>query len=231
MLNYTPEPSLVSFLAEEEPPIYIGFGSIELEDPRRVRELIFAAIKMAGVRAIVSKDCCEPWMDESCIPEGVLLVGNVPHDWLFDHVSCVVHHGGAGTTAAGITLGRPTVIVPFFGDQFFWGDLIARRGAGPAPIPFTSLTAENLSAAITQALDPRTIEVSRHIADQSRTENGAEVGAQSFHASLNMDELRCDLVPDRVAVCRVKNKNIRLSAFAAKVLFGEGVLSLKDLEL
>lgn len=74
---------------------------------------IFDAVKKSGQRALVSKGWGGFGADEIGIPEGVFMVGNVPHDWLFQHVSCVVHHGGAGTTAAGIACGRPTVVVPF----------------------------------------------------------------------------------------------------------------------
>ena len=80
-------------------------------------KLIFEAVKMTGQRALVSKGWGGLGGSELSIPDGVFMLGNCPHDWLFQHVSCVVHHGGAGTTAAGIALGRPTVIVPFFGDQ------------------------------------------------------------------------------------------------------------------
>ncbi|KAJ9639324.1 hypothetical protein H2199_006357 [Coniosporium tulheliwenetii] len=82
------------------------------------------------------------------------MLGDCPHDWLFERVSCVIHHGGAGTTAAGIAAGKPTIVVPFFGDQPFWGEMIAQAGAGPHPIPFRHLGAYNLAAAIKSALAP-----------------------------------------------------------------------------
>ena len=101
--------------------MYIGFGSIVVDDPVGLTKLIFEAVKLAKVRAIVSKGWGGVGAGE--VPEDVYLIGNCPHDWLFQRVSCVVHHGGAGTTAAGIALGKPTVVVPFFGDQPFWGQV------------------------------------------------------------------------------------------------------------
>jgi UDP:flavonoid glycosyltransferase YjiC (YdhE family) len=91
-----------------EPPVYIGFGSIVVDDPDKFTKMIFEAVKQAGVRALVSKGWGDP-------PESVYMLDNTPHDWLFPKVSCVVHHGGAGTTAIGLKCGKPTMIVPFFG--------------------------------------------------------------------------------------------------------------------
>jgi UDP:flavonoid glycosyltransferase YjiC (YdhE family) len=117
--NYTPDRELAEYLDAGPPPVYIGFGSIVVDDPNAMTKLIFDAVKLTGQRALVSKGWGGFGADRLGIPDGVYMLGNVPHDWLFHRVSCVVHHGGAGTTAAGIACGKPTVIVPFFGDQPF----------------------------------------------------------------------------------------------------------------
>jgi len=89
------------------------------------------------------------------LPETILRVDSIPHDWLFPRVAAVVHHGGSGTTATGLRFGRPTVVVPFFADQPFWGERVYRLGAGPKPIPFTRLSVDNLARAIDLAVsDP-----------------------------------------------------------------------------
>lgn len=119
--NYTPAAGLQAFLDNGPPPVYIGFGSIVLDDPNAMTELIFEAARKTGQRVLLSKGWGGMGADELHIPDGVFMLGNVPHDWLFKHVSCVVHHGGAGTTSAGISAGRPTLVVPFFGDQPFQG--------------------------------------------------------------------------------------------------------------
>ena len=101
--DYTPTPDLQAFLDVGPPPVYIGFGSIVLDDPDAMTELIFDAVRKSGQRVLLSKG----WGgmggegSELRVPSEVFMLGNVPHDWLFKHVSCVVHHGGAGTTAAG----------------------------------------------------------------------------------------------------------------------------------
>ncbi|KAI9792626.1 MAG: hypothetical protein M1835_007759 [Candelina submexicana] len=229
--NYTPAPDLAEFLEAGEPPVYIGFGSIVVDDPNGMTKLIFDAVKKAGVRALVSKGWGGFGAEELGIPEGVFMLGNVPHDWLFKHVSCVVHHGGAGTTAAGIALGRPTVVVPFFGDQPFWGAMVAKAGAGPLPIPYKHLTADSLAASITEALKPQASEKAGDLGARIAEEKGADVGAQSFHTRLDVDSLRCSLAPSRVAVWRVRRTPIRLSALAATVLGNEGLIEFSDLKL
>lgn len=194
-------------------------------------KLIFEAVKKTGCRALVSKGWGGLGADDLGIPEGVFMLGNVPHDWLFQHVSAVVHHGGAGTTAAGIATGKPTVVVPFFGDQPFWGAMVARAGAGPIPIPYKQLTAEKLAAALTEALKPETLERAKELGEKIKEENGAEVGGKSFHDMLDVDHLRCSLAPSRVAIWRVKRTQTRLSALAANVLATEGLISFSDLKL
>jgi UDP:flavonoid glycosyltransferase YjiC (YdhE family) len=200
--NYQPDPDLADFLASGPPPVYIGFGSIVVEDPSAIIKLIFEAIRETGQRALVSKGWGGLGGNELDKPDGVFMLGNCPHDWLFRHVSCVVHHGGAGTTAAGIALGRPTVIVPFFGDQPFWGAMVARAGAGPSPIPFKELTSERLANAILEALKPETLERAKELGERIREEKGCEAGAASFHAQMNVDKLRCMMAPSRPAVWR-----------------------------
>jgi hypothetical protein len=234
--NYQPDSDLADFLASGPPPVYIGFGSIVVEDPNAMTKLIFEAVKKTGQRALVSKGWGGFGGDELGKPDGVFMLGNCPHDWLFQHVSCVVHHGGAGTTSAGIALGRPTVIVPFFGDQPFWGSMVARAGAGPSPIPYKELTAQGLANAILEALKPETLERARELGERIREEKGCEAGAASFHAQMDVDRLRCLMAPGRAAVWRVKTKgsntdDVRLSTFAATVLGNEGVLDVNQLRL
>ncbi|KAH0846692.1 hypothetical protein AYO21_08090 [Fonsecaea monophora] len=234
--NYQPDPTLAEFLAAGPPPVYIGFGSIVVDDPNAMTKLIFDAVKKTGQRALVSKGWGGLGGDDMGKPDNVYMLGNVPHDWLFQHVSCVVHHGGAGTTAAGIALGRPTVIVPFFGDQPFWGAMVARAGAGPMPVPYKELTADRLADAILEALKPETLERARELGERIKEEKGTEVGAASFHAQMDLDRLRCMLAPSRPAVWSVRTKgsnteDLRLSAFAATVLGNEGLLDVNQLTI
>ncbi|KAH6712110.1 hypothetical protein BKA61DRAFT_485843 [Leptodontidium sp. MPI-SDFR-AT-0119] len=228
--SFTPAPELLKFLADGPPPVYIGFGSIVVDDPDAMTTMIFSAVKKLGIRALVSKGWGGLGGDALEIPDNVFMLGNVPHDFLFQHVSAVVHHGGAGTTAAGIAAGRPTVVVPFFGDQPFWGKMIARAGAGPEPIPFKQLNVDNLVKQLEFALKPETLIRAKQLGEKMAQEDGAGEGAKLFHAHLG-DEVRCSVLPDRSAVWRVKKADVKLSGLVATVLINEGLVDLNDLKL
>lgn len=191
--------------------------------------LIFAAIQVCGVRALVSQGWGGLRGDETS--DNIFMLGDCPHDWLFEKVSCVVHHGGAGTTAAGIKAGKPTVVVPFFGDQPFWGDMIARAGAGPQPIPYKHLTADKLASAIKEALQPITASRAAELGSKIKQENGPADGVTSFHDMLPMDLMRCVVAAEKVAVWRIAKTNTRLSAMAAFLLIEEGLIDAEKLKL
>lgn len=193
--------------------------------------MIFDAVKMTGKRALVSKGWGGLGADDLGKPEGVFMLGNCPHDWLFKRVSAVVHHGGAGTTAAGIAAGRPTVVIPFFGDQPFWGAMVARAGAGPDPIPYKDLTAEKLAGAINEALKPESLDKAHELSNKIKEEDGCQKGAQSFHQMLNYDEMRCAVIPNHPAVWRIKRTQTKLSAKAATVLAQQGEVNFSELKL
>lgn len=113
--SFQPSKELEDFLNAGEKPIYIGFGSIVVDDAEAFTQMIFKAVEMAGVRALVSQG----WggLGGENVPDNVFMLGNVPHDWLFPRVTACVIHGGAGTTAIALKTGKPLQIVPFFGDQ------------------------------------------------------------------------------------------------------------------
>jgi UDP:flavonoid glycosyltransferase YjiC (YdhE family) len=164
-------PSLRGFLEAGPPPVYVGFGSIPSMDPVRTTTMIVDALAVVGQRGILASG----WGGLAAAPlaEHVYVLDAAPHDRLFPHVAAVVHHGGAGTTAAGLRAGRPTVICPFFGDQPFWGWRIAELGVGPAPIAFKYLTVEKLAKAIRRAVtDPEMHRRAAELGSRIREENG-----------------------------------------------------------
>jgi UDP:flavonoid glycosyltransferase YjiC (YdhE family) len=143
--GWQPAAELVDFLQAGPPPVYIGFGSMAPGQGERLSELVAAAVRLAGVRAVVQAG----WAGLTSAGDDVLAVGDVPHDWLFPRTAAVVHHAGAGTTAAGLRAGVPALPVPVMYDQPFWASRLHRLGVTPGPLPFQDLTAETLGAAIT----------------------------------------------------------------------------------
>ncbi|RPA96557.1 UDP-Glycosyltransferase/glycogen phosphorylase [Choiromyces venosus 120613-1] len=180
--SYEPPQELADFLDAGPPPVYIGFGSIVVDDPDALTQTIFTAIKSTGVRTLVSKGWGGIGSEDTEIPENVCMLDNAPHDWLFSKVSAVVHHGGAGTTAIGLYHGRPTMIVPFFGDQAFWGSMVANAGAGADPVPHKELTAEKLADGIKKLLSEECQLAAGKISKQIREDDGdgAENAVMSF---------------------------------------------------
>lgn len=124
--------------------------------PEETTRLLLDAIKRAGKRAILLSGWAGIGGDN--LPEEVFLLKYAPHSWLFPRMAAVVHHGGAGTTAAGLRAGIPSVIVPMLSDQPFWGRRVHELGAGPRPIPHARMTVDNLAEAITEATTNRTMQ-------------------------------------------------------------------------
>lgn len=153
--DWTPPPALVDFLQRGDPPLTIGFGSMIQPRPQETADLILQALAQTGQRAVILSGWGDYQMAD--LPDTVFVAEAVPHDWLFPRAAAVVHHGGAGTTAAGLRAGVPSILVPFFGDQPFWGQRVADLGVGPQPIRRAKLTADRLSAAIHAAVSDATM--------------------------------------------------------------------------
>lgn len=108
----------------------------------------------------------------------------VPHDWLFPQVAAVVHHGGAGTTAAGLRAGVPSIVIPFMGDQPCWGERVSQLGVGPKPIPRRRLSVEGLAAAIrTATIDPEIRARAAGLGAQIRAEDGVARAVEAVQRS------------------------------------------------
>ena len=162
--GWTPPPALEAFLAAGPPPVYVGFGSMAGRKPQEVTDIVVQAIEKAGVRAILATGWGGLEVDQ--LPDSIHAITAAPHDWLFPLMAAVVHHGGAGTTGAGLRAGRPTIVCPFIADQPFWGRCVFTQGVGPEPIPYKKLTSEKLAAAITTVMT-----------DQAMRDRAATMGA------------------------------------------------------
>ena len=218
MPTYTPPPELANFLSSGPSPVYIGFGSIVIDDPTRLTSILLEAVEASGARAIISRGWSK--IGEATARPNIFYLDDCPHEWLFQNVSAVVHHGGAGTTACGLLNARPTVVVPFFGDQPFWGQMIAAAKAGPEPIPYKALNSKNLAEAIAFCLTAETASAATGIADKMRNENGVKQAVASFHRQLPRDRMGCDLLPQQPATWVYTNckRPMRLSNLAVENL-------------
>ncbi len=145
------------------------------QNPEQVTALVMQALTLAGQRGIIltGQGPMGCGMAQQNNNKSLYFVNSIPHDWLLPQVTAVVHHGGAGTTAAGIRAGIPSVLVPILGDQLFWGQRVADLGIGVRPIPRKKLTAECLAAAIHQAVtDPVMRQRAAALGEKIRAEDG-----------------------------------------------------------
>ncbi|MDQ4127066.1 MAG: glycosyltransferase, partial [Actinomycetota bacterium] len=181
--DWQPPEELKLFLDAGEPPVSLGLGSMSGIESART-ESIFAltaqALKRAGRRGVLLSN--QNRIDAAEMPDGVIGVGGeVPYDWLFPRVAVAVHHGGAGTVAAALRAGVPSVVIPVLPDQAFWAWRVAALGAGPAPIPPKRLSPERLSAAIRQAAtDPEMRRNCRLLSDKITAEDGIGKAVEAF---------------------------------------------------
>jgi UDP:flavonoid glycosyltransferase YjiC (YdhE family) len=145
--GWEPSPEFLNFLSEGEAPVYIGFGSMPFGAERNT-QILKEAVRLWGGRAVVARG----WggINPDDLPPGIFAIEKAPHDKLFKYVRAVVHHGGAGTTAAGLYAGKPTFIVPQTVDQPYWGRRVYELGCGPKPVRLRRLTPEILAGALSE---------------------------------------------------------------------------------
>ena len=141
--EWTPPAALADFLAAGEPPVYVGFGSMADRDPERLAGIVLEALVRSGQRAVMLTG----WggLKPADLPDTVFPLESAPHDWLFPRMAAAVHHGGAGTTASALRAGVPSIVLPFFGDQFFWGQVVTRLGVSPGVLYRRELNAGRLA--------------------------------------------------------------------------------------
>lgn len=178
--DWSPPPDLVDFLDAGDPPIYIGFGSMGGRSPEEAGAAALDALRRSGQRGVLAAG----WggLKAQNLPDNVYLISSIPHAWLFPRMAAVVHHGGAGTTAAGLRAGVPSVIIPFMGDQPFWGRRVVDLGVGPAPIPRKKLTGQRLAGAITEAVSSTAMrQRASELGQKIRAEDGIANAVRLVH--------------------------------------------------
>lgn len=169
--SYKPPAELDSFLKSGQPPVCISFGSMVNKDAERIDAIVREALKQTNQRGIILSG----WGGiKNSSTDDLLYLESAPHDWLLPRCSMIIHHGGAGTTSAGLRAGIPNIVVPFMADQPFWGRRVHTIGAGPKPILVRKLSVMTLTQAIAEAESLAICERAHVIGQEIRSEEGVK---------------------------------------------------------
>lgn len=186
--GWEPSQSFIDFLNNGSEPIYIGFGSMPF-GAKRNSQLLRQALSQWGGRAVVASG----WggIDADDLPETVFAIDKAPHDRLFKYVKGVVHHGGAGTTAAGLIAGKPTFVVPQAVDQPYWGRRVYELGCGPEPVRLHKLSANVLANRLRQLdTNPNYQKNAQDLAQKLAAESGTDAAISIIEEVMGQFERR-----------------------------------------
>ena len=181
--EWHPPDDLQTFLESGPPPIYVGFGSMKDKEANRLTSVVLEALDLVGARGILSSG----WgsLRNTDLPETVFPIASAPHAWLFPKMAAVAHHGGAGTTGAGLRAGVPSIIIPFLGDQLFWAKRAAALGVGPEPVTYRKLTVEALTKRFRMVLENQEVrDRAKQVGETVRAEDGVDKAVQLIDAYL-----------------------------------------------
>jgi UDP:flavonoid glycosyltransferase YjiC (YdhE family) len=181
---------LIEWFQKGDKPVFIGFGSMVIQDTTRLQTIIMEAAKATNTRVVVQSSWSKMDVSQEPLCHNV---GPVAHDWLLPQCCAVVHHGGAGTTAAGLRYGLPNFICPFFGDQYMWGSMVYRAGVGPSPCPVNALTTEILIEKLKELTRDDIRQKAVELSDKMSQEDGVQGGLDHFLSALPKDSMLCDV--------------------------------------
>ncbi|MGB6007210.1 glycosyltransferase [Castellaniella sp.] len=173
--DYEPSPDLARFLAAGEAPVYMGFGSMTGIDMPKIVDAAVTALD--GRRAVFSGG----WngMHDAGLPDTILRVDRTPHDWLFPRMAAIIHHGGSGTTHSALRAGRPSIVMPFVGDQPFWAARLRHLGVAPAAVSPARPDPKALAAALRfvgrESVVKRAQALGRHMAQEDGLAAGVKI--------------------------------------------------------
>jgi UDP:flavonoid glycosyltransferase YjiC (YdhE family) len=182
--SWSPSPEFSRFLAAGPKPVYVGFGSMPNLEPERCLSIVRAALRRLGLRGVVNKGWAGLGQGQG-EEDGIFFIDDVPHSWLFPRMAAAVHHGGAGTTAAALRAGIPSVVVPHLGDQPFWARRLRRFGAAPEAIPASRFSEEALTRALAAALGGTMAAASENMARKLAQEDGVARACEEIEKAAN----------------------------------------------
>ncbi|MEJ2597537.1 MAG: glycosyltransferase [Anaerolineales bacterium] len=173
--GWEPEVDLLAFLEAGTPPVLISLGAMSLGDgnAQEIASLFVDAVQRAGIRAII-----QGWdaaIRQLNLPPTIYSAGSIPHSWLLPRCAGIVHHGGFGTTSAGLRAGIPALVIPHIADQFFWAKIVHELGVSPQPIKRAQLTTDNLAESLKEVAHNEDLrQQAFSLGEQIRTENGVD---------------------------------------------------------
>ncbi|MBK8780915.1 MAG: glycosyltransferase family 1 protein [Anaerolineales bacterium] len=167
--SYSPPNELDTFLKLGKSPVCVSFGSMVNKDAKRINDIVVESLKKTNNRGIILSG----WGGvKNRSSNDLLYLESAPHDWLLPRCKMIIHHGGAGTTAAGLRAGIPNIVVPFTADQPFWGNRVHTIGVGPKPILVKNISVDKLVRAIAEAESNMIRDRAQVIGQNIRSENG-----------------------------------------------------------
>jgi len=180
--DWQPPDDLAAFLAAGPKPIYVGFGSMFPRDPIRITATVIAGIRKAGCRAVLASGWGGLAADDAVRDPNIYLLQQAPHNWLFPRMVAAVHHGGAGTTAAAVRAGIPSLILPFITEQAFWSVQLEKLGVAAPRLNRKTVTADQFASGIGSIQNRTMIEKAASLGQVIRAENGVETAISQLTA-------------------------------------------------
>lgn len=176
---WQPSEALCDFLEAGAAPVYIGFGSMSAKDPQQTTDTMVEALQSTGQRGIIYSGWAG--LSNADLPDDIFLLDGAPHHWLFPRMAGVIHHGGAGTTAAALRAGVPQAVVSHIADQVYYGRRVHELGVAAKPLPRAKLDAKKLAQTIQTITQSPSIQTqATMVGEQIRQEDGVQKAVATF---------------------------------------------------
>lgn len=183
--GYQPPADLDQFINAGPAPVCVTFGSMVNKATERMRAQVLGALDRQGERVILLSGWGIP---ASSSAKSVFCLDSVPHSWLFPRCKVVIHHGGAGTTAAALRAGVPAIIIPHTADQPFWARRVRELGAGALPMPIQGLSTPRMLAALDEVSRPEIIAGARRLANELASEDGVGMAVRLIERQMEINK-------------------------------------------
>ncbi len=170
--NWQPDDGLAKFLKRHQNILFITFGSMTNAEPETKTAILLDVLERNGIPAIINIATGGLVKPDDFDSDLIHFTDQVPYDWIFPKVHCVIHHGGSGTTHLALKYGCASMIIPHIIDQFVWDKIISELGSGPRGVKINKFTRKNIEPKIKQLVNTESYrERAMQIANQMHDEN------------------------------------------------------------